>query len=420
MSNKPEQDLFGDTAGLIQPAPPRTPPAMVWYWVLATVFLGLTVLPGLIDTLKPLQVAQPVGEEAEAEAARRQSLHWLDGSRTQWLEEQGRRRSRVRHWILPTYSVAMMAGFGEVQGELLLGAENWLFLKARGVTPSVADQQIIERAMGMLGALHDEATASGLRLVIVPIPRKASLASAYLPKGVDSRPHLEDLLANRLAGSDLDAIDLLPALRSLPQRRGETAYYEGDSHLTCIAMLEMAETLAHHLELWQAKSDRPSQLHDLGLVTPRTDLLHLAGVDTSPFLPQHFFTEARQCYSVIDDQGMRIQRHVEPETLPRVAWIGTSFSAFSQVSVYLSHYIGEPVVDYSAAGVNSLMELQQRLERRHDPLPEILILEVPNYQLFDWNRHDGLLGADFTPLAVAPPDARHPPEPAPSPDASRP
>lgn len=423
MSNQHlEQDLFGDSAGLVPSKPVRPLPGKSGYLGLAVVFLALTVVPGLVDTLKPLQAVIPVGEEARIESKRRQDLSWMDGSRGRWLEEQRKRRSRVRHWILPTYSVALLAGFDEVQADLLLGSDNWLFQKHRVVPSAATDEQLLQRAVDLLTVLHNASREAGHRLIVVPIPRKASLVSASLPEGVDSRPHLEDRLASKLADSDLETLDLLPALHTLYQRRGQTPYYKGDSHLACLAMLEAAEAVAHQLDGWQPEPHRPTRLHDLGWVRPRTDLLHVAGVQKSALFARFIdTTQEQRCFTVVDHQGHRVPRLVQPQETPRVAWIGTSFSAFSNVSVYLSHYIGEPVADYAAPGHHALGELQRRLDRRHlEPLPEILILEVPNYQLFDWELYRDILPLDFTPPAAASLDGRRPPGPAPSPGASKP
>ena len=291
----------------------------------------------------------------------------------------------------------MMVGFGRVQERFLLGRQDWLFYRANARVPAVSNEYILQRAVDLLTAVNERAAAAGHRLVIVPIPRKASVAASYLPEKIESRPDLEDLFAARLANSDLEVIDLLPALRSLPQRWNETAYYAGDSHLTCVAMLEMAEAVAHRLDLWQPEPHRLGLLQDLGPRRPRADLLHLAAIDTSSWLGSHLAPEPRRCFAVLDPQRGAMQRHVDPQEIPQVGWIGTSYSVLSKVSVYLSHFIGEPVADYSVVGTHALRELAQRLERRHEAsLPEILVLEVPNAQLFDWSRHEGLLGVDLT------------------------
>ena len=417
-SQRPEHDLFGDASGLVPPTPSDDASGRGWILALTLVFLALTLLPGLVDSLWPVPAVRPVGQEAEAEAARRENLRWTDGSRTQWLEEQHRRRSRIRHWTLPNYSAAMMAGFGEVPDDLVLGPNNWLFLEHRAVPTGASDAQLMQRAVDLLTSLHDATATAGHRLVYVPIPRKGTLAREQLPAGVETRPHLEDLLAARLKQEpQLEVLDLLPALRSLTERRGETPYYAEDSHLTCVAMLETAEAVARQLGLWKPPEQRLGVLQDLGSVPPRTDLLELAGTHGSALFTYALGpTQPRRCFAV---DGLPPAETAAASA--RVTWYGTSFSAYHDVAIYLSHFIGEPVLDVSSPGVHPLEVLQQQLGRRHrDPLTPILVMEIPNYQLFDWGRHQGLLGVDLTPPAAGSPDDRPRPGPAPSPGASTP
>lgn len=391
--------LFGDGDGLIDEAPSRRQQCTRRRDLLLVVtFLLLNAGSGIIDLAWPVAEARPVGEEAVAYEARWRSVRWQDGSLARWINERSRQRSRVRHQWMPVYSLLLMEGLGQVRQDLLLGRRDWLFLRNRALPHPADDEALSGQAQAALASLTRRSRRAGHRLVVVPIPRKSSLAFDTLPEGIDSRPELDAQLAARLARSDLDWVDILPLLHALPETRGETPYYEGDSHLTRSAMVDMAEQIAHHLELWVPPEQRRTSLRNLGPVPPRNDLLHLAGIDSSALSRRLADIEPRLSFAVLDTAGRPVRRKTRASGEAPLALIGSSFSAYGDLSVYLSHFIDQPVVDFAKPGINPLIELQERLyDAPEHPLPEILVVEIPNYLLFDWDRLQGVEGTEVEP-----------------------
>lgn len=371
-----------DHHGLIDGGhPPSTARTRRLYLVVIFAFLGPLIAAGLVDTFWPITPPTPVGEENEVQQAQQQAARWHDGSLAQWIEEQSRQRSRVRHEVLPAYSQFLLVGLGHVQQQLILGRQDWLFLRSRA-TPSLgSDEAHLSQSTAVLSALQRRSRQAGFRLVVLPIPRKSSLAAEFLPPDIDSRAHLDERLPGRLAAAGIDHVDILPRLRRLEETWDETPYYRGDSHLTRSAMLEAAEQVAQHLDLWTPPTERRrTTLRHLGPRLARKDLMRLAGIDIGTSSANAALVERRLDFEVLDSQG----RRAKPAEKGSVAIVGSSYSAYSDFALYLTHFIDQPVVDLSKPGQNPLEAVAGLLAAPPASVPApVILMEIPNYFLFD-------------------------------------
>lgn len=377
----PQRDDFGDPNGLIR-LPSSGGLSKGWQRLLLAIFLCVTALAAVVDLLLPIDLPPLVGQEKAARQARWQAVTWHDGSLARWVEEDRHLRSRIRHHLLPPYALLLYQTLGEVRGELLHGRGGWLFLRDRVLPRPEADDLILQRAAQSLARLQDELAEDGHRLLIVPLPRKAALMPEKLPKGTAARPQLDRRLPQVLTAEGVDFVDLFPVLDGFQDTSGESPYFRGDSHLTPQAMVTSSEAIARHLGLWVPPEERSTRLASLGRQPAEYDLLRFVGIRLTPFTRRFASFERLEAFAVVDSQDRPVtpSRQLEPGT--SVGLVGTSFSVVGEASVLLGHFIDQPVVDAAQAGQNPFRVLRTFLADA-EPVPPILVLEVPNHVLFE-------------------------------------
>lgn len=372
---------LGDHGGLVRL---ETAPSSSRRWDigLLLIFLCVTLLAGLVDALLPIDIPSLVGEEKAKRQARWQAVHWQDGSLARWIEEDRHLRSRIRHHLLPPYALLLYQAAGEVRGELMLGKDGWLFLRDRVEPRREDDEAILQQSADVLYWVQQRAAERGSRVLIVPLPRKAALASTQLPRGIDARPQLDRQLPGILAAQGVDFVDLLPLLDRLPETCNEAPYFRGDSHLTQCAMRQSAEVIADQLGLAVPQQQRTTEVRALGGQPAEYDLLRFVGIRLTPLTRRLASFERLQAFEILDD-AVPLRPLQDPHSGAGVALVGTSFSTVTELSTFLSHAIDQPVFDAAEPGKNPFQILHELMKPDSEPLPPIIVLEVPNHVLFD-------------------------------------
>ncbi len=345
---------------------------------LLAVFCVTLAGTGLVDTLFPAPAPKLAGAEAQEDQQLRHDARFADGTLAQLAEYDLRLRSRVRRTFAPPYALLLYKWFREVQGTALVGRERWLFLADRAVPPDRSTLELVSRGASALAALDRSLAQIGVRLVVVPVPRKAVVCKSWLPPGTDPRADIEPAFVDALRQRGVETVDLLPRLAEEAAWR---LFDPNGSHWTLYCQTLAAKQIATQLDLIVALSQRTSVLRQMGRRRPEIDLLSAVGLD-SPAALEYFTPRLERAWGVYDENGGRSD-HVQPGAMPAIAITGTSFTAKRQVTRFLEHFTDQPIWNAAEEGVNPLGPVGALLRDRSDEeLPRILLCEVPVHAIF--------------------------------------
>jgi hypothetical protein len=140
---------------------------------------------------------------------------------------------------------------------VILGRRGWLFFTPeavgadyRAVTPLTPRQ--LQEWQRVLEARRDWAARRGIRYLFVVAPDKQSIYPDYLPQVLQPRvqqpSRLDQLLAQLREHSDVNVVDLRPALREA--RRDERVYHRTDTHWNYYGAYFAYRRLAAELAGW--------------------------------------------------------------------------------------------------------------------------------------------------------------------------
>jgi hypothetical protein len=164
--------------------------------------------------------------------------------------------TRAQHTLAPPYAFALYAAFDQIDAQLLVGRDKWLFVRPRAEPSHVPDEEIASRAATSLLALQRRLADNGIRLLAVPIPRKEYLCARQLPPGFDARLGLDPTVFHEFERRGVDHVDLLSAYSG----QKELLYHRYGSHWNDLAQRIAAETVAKDLGLLKPLKKRWGRL----------------------------------------------------------------------------------------------------------------------------------------------------------------
>jgi hypothetical protein len=343
-------------------------------------FLGTLTLTGLVDFFYPAPHPELVGFEKVKEDRLRRKAHLGNGSLARLVEHDLRLSSRVRRTFGPYYTLFLFRYLDEAQGQAVVGQDGWLFLANRTLIKDHDDDTHLGRTTAVLAALDRRLASLGVDLIVMPVPRKSVVYRDFLARGVDPRADLDERLPQRLAARGVSAVDLLEVFR---QARRETPdellYFQTDSHWTETAQLLAAETLLAHAGRLVPEDARRGHLL-VGRAEQERDNLDFIGLQGVPERALDFLSlPSVATYDVPD--SVEVFRPHKSESAPRLAVVGTSFTARRKLPAYLAYLADEPLLNAALAGVHPLESLISLLENRED-LPETALFELPAHNVF--------------------------------------
>jgi hypothetical protein len=317
-------------------------------------------------------VKVPQGAEKERDDLARAQAHLLDGSRAKLLERDLELRSRVRNTVAPLYAYALFMAFDEMDRQILVGRDKWIFLRARA-EPRVPTELMAKRSATILLALERRLADLGVRLVAIPVPRKEYLCAQQLPPGFDARLNLEPTVVEELHQRGVRFVDLLQA-------------YAGDPEL-----------LYHHLRESLERA-RPTARRRGGRQVDRAVQTPAPTLGTAQIGPSGLRRHrqpgrsGRRRARTRDRARERRQqrrdgafpaaqegRHSRQADARRSHRAGrTSFSYGGRFHQLVEHFTGQPIFNAAEGGQDpgwSLRELM--LGRRGDKRPQMILCEIP-------------------------------------------
>ena len=338
-------------------------------------FLLLIVATGLVDTLAPVAAPKLFGDERRLDARMRRDTRWHDGSRARLVEHELRLTSRVRRVAGSYYAYALYRFLGEAQGRLWVGSDHWLFIPARASMPPRDHRALARHSAALLAAADRRLATLGIRLVLLPVPRKSVVYQEYLPPRIDPWPLLDDVVTSQLLSRGVETVDLLEAFRAHRESRPEEhLYFQADSHWTDRAQLIAARETCRTVGLLVPAKERTSRLVSRGLQAAPSDQLRYIGLHVpQPVLDRLGLAEVESIDVVDRREG------AGPASTGRFTLAGTSFSKPRKLADYLEHFCGRPFLNAARPGVNPVEGLTSLLTRQ--PLPELLVFEIPNHNV---------------------------------------
>ncbi|MDA2926443.1 hypothetical protein MYX78_04295 [Acidobacteria bacterium AH-259-G07] len=268
--------------------------------------------------------------------------------------------------------------------KVLLGRDGWLFYRP-DVQYLVEPYRLSEthHAAGddpfsAITTFRDQLSRRGIRLMIVPIPGKASIypdkltRRAAAPDRSISSHTLE--LISRLKKAGVEVIDLFEPFRRLrekqPMPSGQAYYLRQDTHWSGMTVSIAAGVVAQRIHNlgWV---DRGSTQYDLKLVSVRrrSDIIRMV---TVPGIERHFPAEEVRCYQVVHRASGKLYKD-DPRS--PVLVLGDSFLRIYQTDepgsagfiAHLARMLKHPLASIVNDGGASTL-VRQELSRKVDVL----------------------------------------------------
>ncbi len=348
-----------------------------------TFFLLLLAGTGLVDTFLPAPRPDLIGPEARADRVMHARADWRNGSMARVVEHDLRLVSRVRRTVGPWYSLLLLRYFDQTTARAVAGRGGWIYIRGRIELEGDSGVEATRLAAARIAALNRRLALHGIRLVVIPVPRKAVVHPEPLPRGSHPRPNLDELLVRSLKRHGVATADLLAAWKRRMEP-GELAYFQTDSHWTDTAQLWAAEESARAAGTLMPVEERQSRLVSLGTIPQERDTLqflglHLPGSDFDflelPEVPVYGVARSGTAKKIL------LTEHQPPRHRARQALFGTSFSAERRFPLFLEHFTQEALWNAAEVASFPLEIMADKLTRPATRRLETLYLEMPNHQI---------------------------------------
>jgi hypothetical protein len=312
------------------------------------VFLGSLFGTGIADVFFPVQGVQLIGEEAQEQERTASRARLRDGSLARSYEDKLRHHSQVRDFLLPRYAYYKFFYFDQAPDGITVGKEHWMFRLERIRLSPQSDSVLASCAVNSIVALDRRLLGNGVQLCVLPVPRKAWVAQRFLPRGVDGRHAVDDLLIEGLLEHVVSTVDLREAHAAAEPAE---VYFKLDTHWTPRAARQAAREFARSAGILKEESQRKGTLRTLppdfrfsnGFAILRSLGVDLATIDLERLglrMPEF----QRLSFGAGLERWMR-----QPKPLSPLALAGTSFSKNERVARFLVHFSGERVLDGTLA-----------------------------------------------------------------------
>ncbi len=373
-------------------------------WMVVAGFLTLTGGAGVLDAVAPARGPQLTSIDRAARRVERATADIASGARMRVIDRDLQEHSNVRFLLTPWYLAHVLLPLREGGSGVVVGRDGWLFLESR-ITPRDGAHHPDHAALAAntLTAIDRRLLALGLDPVLVPVPRKGTVATRFLPDGADLRPGFEQALTRRLREGGIPFVDVAHLWRDVDPA---LTWLRHDTHWSSygrwLAMEQAVRQLGRLVD--PALRSSPAE-HDVTAPVPR-ELLKTLGIplehpvfDTIPHdsLPGPLVTDE-------DIAGLSTAD-------PPLVVIGTSFTAHDDVTREVSHLVDGLALNLGRQGEHLGRTLHDALR---DGLPEgaDVIVEVPTFQLqLQGFRGRGLhrhKESMLEPLTLTDPPAWHP------------
>ncbi len=338
---------------------------------IAGVFVFVLAGTGAAELAMPPKALKLVGQERRDAAQSAEQRSFWDGSLARSKEANFRLHGRVRRWLAPYWSAAML-GLGDVPNDdVIAGQGGWLFLRERVFLPDRPGEGNGRHLANLMGLASRALYSHGTELVCVPLPRKSTTCSNKLPEGIDCDARFDAAVVDALTARGVMTIDVARVWDGHP---ASELYLKYDSHWALPARRLLAEELKRALP--GLREGRAEYSVVKGSEHVATDGLRFAGVDRGH--PANSFFDAAADFSLALRPAGSEARIDAREIESNVLLVGTSFSELFQFRAHLCEVLQSPVEDASELGRMPLLSLERALITRPvDAFPRYVISEFP-------------------------------------------
>jgi hypothetical protein len=363
-------------------------------------FALCTAGAGVWDLVRPLERAQLAGDERAADAQRRANASLWDGSLTALWADDLEERANVRRHLLPYYTAALVLGLREGHDDVIVGRGGWLFLASRSGALACDPADLGGLGASLFATLERRLHAYGVRLVLVPVPRRSVYCEEFLPSGYRPDGRLEEAYLARLGELGVDFVD--PRV-TFAGRAAAEVFYRQDTHWNRRARLWTAEAMCARVGALRLEAERAGQL-ERGPFPETQGLVRSLGVPQDSGAAR-WLEPADEPMLVPQGEDIRALTAPAASGMTARAHVGTSFSD-GLLLQHLRHFSAEPLWDATSRGTQVRISLARFLRRHRKRLPEVLFVEYPLFQLLNQRFEGGEVR--LSPDELGPLDALRP------------
>ncbi|MEE9391420.1 MAG: hypothetical protein V3W41_02835 [Planctomycetota bacterium] len=361
-------------------------------------FAVVLIGTGLVDTIYPAEAPKVIGQEKEKEDERRAQAKLGDGSAARLLERDLKIASRIRKATLPDYTLFLFENFGEAKTTGVLGRDGWIFVRNRVQSVPHASERSVPLAAALISAVDRRLALVDVELTVAILPRKAVTHRDRLPRGSRVDGGLYRKLQDRLTVHGVRSVDLLSIYRS---HDGPDLFRKVDTHWADEGMFVAAEAICRKAGILKPKTERRYLVKRAEERRGSGDILRLLGIPEAKTVDGKLRTHAVHAVLCLNKTTGKQVRHENPETMPRVALAGTSFSTRRRIPVYLAHFSDEEVWAGTWRALGPVEPLYRTVAKMNEiGQPTTLIWEIPAHYLFCTGEPLRKMGNIFAELPV--------------------
>lgn len=345
--------------------------------VLALVAIFLVGTP-LVDAVWGGRDSRMQGVGQPSFEQRRRRARFADGSLASLMEDELKDRSIVRRELSQRYTILLYGWLDEAGGkQAVVGKDRWIFVKARARVPDQPTDKILRAWTTRLTAIERTMRGLGMRVIFLPIPRRAAIMGEHLPDEVPRREDLDQGAAPALRAAGLEAVDFYDAFM---EHDGPPPFYRADAHWNEVGEKLAAEVTMEQIGLLAPEEDRRTRIVMPGVETqgandPNQDLLRFIGIHRRG-LADYLQGSDVPTYAVLPLEGEGEVTWPDP---PVVTLTGTSFSNRRKFGAFLEHFGQMAIDDMSQSAAGPIVPMATVAQRPPGQRKELLLAEVPIY-----------------------------------------
>lgn len=306
---------------------------------------------------------------------------WLEGRATKLIEEGASKDTAFAKFIRPYYLEVAWKLAGIVTPAVAMGKAQWLFLpEVVRRYPRSAPEPLIERHATAIANLSGWLHGQGIKFLVVPVPNKETMATAYLPNERDPGRPQYPAIVEALKRHGVPHVDAAPELTlELPE-----SWHPNDTHWGHLGTQRVAELVASRVAP-MFPDGIPGVATDMSFVRKQGhsfqgDIQRLMGFRNGSWVDREWNARVTRVTAL-----RAVDRKPPLQKGSPIVVAGTSFTHSTQFGPKVGAAMKRNVDDVSRPGVGpvvGLLELLDQVEQGKRSRPDLVIWEFPERQVF--------------------------------------
>lgn len=306
------------------------------------------------------------------------SLEFFNGVQVSVFEKEFDQSLGFKDASITLWGMLNLAFFKTGKPGVIIGEGGWLFTREEFDFPADYNRNM-DQNLSYIRSIHDDLKRQNINLIIVPIPAKARVASAYLG-GRDLPSYRDKIYADFqafLTSHDITFVDTLSVFEKMAP---STLYLKTDTHWTPEGARYAAHAVAHMLASEFPYLAYPASEYHIKTGEPlahRGDLLRYVmakpieafwGIAPDQIRPYQAVNE-----SLSDD--------LFSDQIPGIVLVGTSYSTNPKWPFidFLKESLGTDILNMSDEGKGPFEVMSSYLDSDsyQNQVPKLIIWEIP-------------------------------------------